>query len=114
MKVANFFRYSGSLTTPGCDEIVEWTVADSPVIGLSENQLLEFQKLFDSNGLPILYNDRPVQDLYDRVVRRSFHPSHKRLHTLETESINNAQGLKLMSPVFLLCFFVELNSILQM
>ena len=33
-----FYRYSGSLTTPGCNEIVTWTVFDKPIY-LSEIQV---------------------------------------------------------------------------
>ena len=34
----SFYRYQGSLTTPGCMESVAWTVFDHP-IGLSEKQV---------------------------------------------------------------------------
>lgn len=36
--VDNFYRYMGSLTTPGCQEIVTWTVFDTP-IAISERQV---------------------------------------------------------------------------
>jgi len=53
--LSNYFTYSGSLTTPNCDEVVTWLVADKPVIGISENQLLEFQTLLDSNEVPVIF-----------------------------------------------------------
>lgn len=108
MKVANYYRYSGSLTTPGCNEIVEWNVVDSPVLGLSENQLLEFQSLLDVDGLPILSNSRPVQNLNDRTVRRSFYPFHnRRVVDSASGQGNGAQGLKFIGPI---CYCLLLNA----
>jgi len=103
MNIHNFFRYSGSLTTPGCAEIVEWNVVDSPVLGFSEDQLLKFQSLLDSNGLPILTNARPIQNLNDRVVKRSFYPFYtRRFLDAASEYANDAQQVKSVKPIF--CF----------
>ncbi len=105
--IQNFFRYSGSLTTPGCNEIVEWNVVDSPVIGFSENQFLKFQSLLDSYGLPILTNSRPIQNLNDRIVRRSFYPFYsRRLPDTASEYVNDAQNLKSSSTIFCLLTFL--------
>ncbi len=47
-QTSSFFRYSGSLTTPSCDQIVTWTVFKNP-IAMSENQasLLFYIRLED-------------------------------------------------------------------
>lgn len=37
-KTSSFFRYSGSLTTPNCNEIVTWTVFEHP-LKISERQV---------------------------------------------------------------------------
>jgi len=51
--ISNYFRYNGSLTEPTCDEVAIWSVVDRPIIELSEEQLLEFQTLRDSNGYEV-------------------------------------------------------------
>jgi len=103
MNVQNFFRYSGSLTTPGCNEIVEWNVVDSPVLGFSEDQLLKFQSLLDSDGLPILTNARPIQSLNDRVVKRSFYPFFsRRSPDAASEYVNDAK--KIESKRYVFCY----------
>ena len=51
--IKNYYNYQGSLTTPNCDEVVEWFVIDKPVIGISEEQLLEFQSIEDENEKPV-------------------------------------------------------------
>jgi carbonic anhydrase len=47
--IEKYYRYSGSLTTPECDEIVDWHVIDNPVLKISEEQLLNFQSIRDEN-----------------------------------------------------------------
>ncbi|XP_059142586.1 LOW QUALITY PROTEIN: carbonic anhydrase 14-like [Physella acuta] len=69
-----FYRYSGSLTTPPCDESVTWTVYKEP-INISEAQITEFRTLQDHTHSPINLNARPVQPLNDRVVKANFDPN---------------------------------------
>ncbi|XP_059893175.1 carbonic anhydrase 4-like [Gadus macrocephalus] len=60
-----FYRYTGSLTTPGCQEAVIWTVFQEPI--LVHTDLI---KLFPSKAhLSNLY--RPIQELHGRHVYAS-------------------------------------------
>ncbi|XP_078095837.1 carbonic anhydrase 6 [Mustelus asterias] len=72
--LSNFYRYSGSLTTPPCFETITWTIFDTPIM-LSSNQirLLETSVLDWENKT--LKNDyRHAQPVNDRVVESSFQP----------------------------------------
>ncbi|XP_067935222.1 carbonic anhydrase-like [Watersipora subatra] len=61
----NFYRYYGGLTTPGCNQVVKWTVFETP-IGISAAQM---QTIRDgvSNSYGTEYY-RPVQALGARPV----------------------------------------------
>ncbi|XP_066977821.1 uncharacterized protein [Macrobrachium rosenbergii] len=65
--VKDFYRYSGSLTTPTCNEIVTWTVFKE-AIKVSSQQMTAFRELLDHHELNIVDNFRPVQNLNDRTV----------------------------------------------
>lgn len=58
-----YFTYMGSLTTPPCTEGVLWLVMRQPV-GISEQQLGIFEKLYPMNA-------RPIQAGSGRIVKES-------------------------------------------
>jgi len=65
-----FYRYQGGLTTPGCNEIVVWTVFKQP-IGISENQMRVIRNIYEgskSEGKRIHDNFRDPQPLNGRQV----------------------------------------------
>lgn len=71
----DFFRYTGSLTTPPCSEVVTWTVLDS-MVAISEYQMSRFRTLrvipqSDDHGRDdeiLVDNFRPTQSLHGRRV----------------------------------------------
>ncbi|XP_050409396.1 carbonic anhydrase 4 isoform X1 [Patella vulgata] len=79
-KPTNFFRYSGSLTTPSCNEVVVWTVF-TETIKISKTQMATFRSLMSSETGPknehyhIKDNFRPVQPLHSRSVFNNFYSS---------------------------------------
>lgn len=57
-----YYRYSGSLTTPPCTEGVRWLVMKDAVYA-SPAQIASFEKILGEHG-----NSRPVQTLNGRVI----------------------------------------------
>jgi carbonic anhydrase len=57
---AHYYHYVGSLTTPPCSENVQWYLLKQPVEA-SKEQIEAFRKYY-------VDNERPVQELYDRVI----------------------------------------------
>ncbi|CAL8266640.1 unnamed protein product [Merluccius merluccius] len=68
--LTSYYRYKGSLTTPGCTESVIWTLFEH-TIPLSKDQLKAFSKLRFPNGESMVGNFRPPQPLNGRMVYRS-------------------------------------------
>ncbi|XP_026184755.1 carbonic anhydrase 4a [Mastacembelus armatus] len=68
--LTSYYRYKGSLTTPGCTESVIWTVFETP-IPLSMDQLKAFSDIKFHDGKPMVRTFRPVQPLNGRQVFRS-------------------------------------------
>uniref|UniRef100_A0A7E4USR0 Carbonic anhydrase n=1 Tax=Panagrellus redivivus TaxID=6233 RepID=A0A7E4USR0_PANRE len=68
----SFYRYEGSLTTPGCNEAVIWTVLTDPVT-VTEDQLNLFRNLKDHHDNMLATNYRPTQPLNGRQI--TFRPS---------------------------------------
>jgi len=62
-----FYRYEGSLTTPQCNQIVQWTVVKKPLM-ISKDQLEAFRQLEDGHSHKIVDNFRPVQSSIGRKV----------------------------------------------
>ncbi|XP_030630916.1 carbonic anhydrase-like [Chanos chanos] len=60
-----YYRYSGSLTTPTCNEAVVWTVFHTP-IKINRELLRQFPKTFDFESIY-----RPQQSLNNRTVKAS-------------------------------------------
>ena len=68
----NFYRYNGSLTTPGCEEIVVWTIFKEK-IEISQHQMGVLRQIthkhYDKDEIEDLSNNfRPAQDLNGRIV----------------------------------------------
>lgn len=62
-----YFRYEGSLTTPGCGEAVVWTVFNQS-LPLSIEQLERFKSVHDDSGHELKHNYRHIQPLNSRSL----------------------------------------------
>jgi len=65
---SRYSTYEGSLTTPGCYEVVEWNNFLTP-LKVSRAQLKQFRMLDDSDSNDIVDNYRPPLPLNGRTVR---------------------------------------------
>lgn len=70
-----YLRYSGSRSSPGCDESVQWTIFTES-ISISEAQLAKLRKMHsDINGTTLIgHNNRPLQNLNNRTIKISYDP----------------------------------------
>ena len=68
---SNYYSYLGSLTSPGCGEVVTWTVMRQTV-GIYQRHVESFRSLLDDDGIPLIKNARPLQHLKGRRLLKSF------------------------------------------
>jgi carbonic anhydrase len=71
----NYYRYSGSLTTPPCAQSVVWTVFKEP-IKITSRLLEAFRRLHETAGKELLHNYRPLQPLNGRTVYTNIKSHH--------------------------------------
>lgn len=64
-----YYYYKGSLTTPECNEVVNWFVMEN-TISISETQMEAFRTLKYKDGAPMVDNYRHPQPVNNRVVKR--------------------------------------------
>ncbi|KAJ8266731.1 hypothetical protein GJAV_G00134060 [Gymnothorax javanicus] len=70
-ELRGYYRYNGSMTTPGCQEAVVWTVFQK-TIPVSRRQLIKVSRELEFwTGKPMADIFRPVQQLNGRLVFRS-------------------------------------------
>mmetsp|Transcript_13844 Transcript_13844/g.30519 ORF Transcript_13844/g.30519 Transcript_13844/m.30519 type:complete len:904 (+) Transcript_13844:124-2835(+) len=60
----NYYKYDGSYTMPGCEEVVRWAIFETP-LQMSAAQWNAFQAVFPHG------NNRPVQELNSRTILKN-------------------------------------------
>lgn len=99
--LTKFFRYSGSLTTPGCFESVTWTVFKD-VVNISQYQMDLLRMLKDSDDGQMVDNFRPLLALNGRTVYSSFNASTGATPTMVTTVKAHATAVSMTAALFLL------------
>jgi len=66
-RTTEYYRYTGSLTTPACSESVMWTVYKDSVF-ISQAQMDSFRTIYGNGGELMEKNFRPTQVLNSREV----------------------------------------------
>lgn len=67
-KTRDYYYYQGSLTTPPCNETVQWFVIKEP-IPVPADYLTQLRQVQSAHGNePLTFNFRNVQDLNQRIV----------------------------------------------
>jgi len=60
LDLSSLYRYQGSLTTPTCNQIIEWIVVRRP-LKIGKGQMKVFRRLRDRSGHTLVDNFRPVR-----------------------------------------------------
>lgn len=63
----SFYRYLGSLTTPGCAQVVAWTVFAEPLY-ITPDELQMFRQVHGDGGEVLAHNYRPTQPSNSRTI----------------------------------------------
>ncbi|OCT64524.1 carbonic anhydrase 4 [Xenopus laevis] len=99
----SYYRYSGSLTTPTCDEAVVWTIFKNPIL-IPDSVIRTFSSslIHNTTGSPqyMVNNFRPPQLLNSRQVQSSFYvssPSSMVSSSLSSKPSSSSSGISFAS-----------------